>query len=202
MMEGELVPMMLLTAGLMGGLGGVGWCWRIASRHAWRRHARREAAAQAAGWHYEPTEHGFALAGRTLSCGWRLRSSSHGGVQAALFSLGAPDERRAMLALGTGTPTGVLQHLQPWPADGSALQGRVWIEAATPEDARRVLDAQTRALIADWVAPRAGGGGRGLHAWISPHGVQIACPHGLRDWSEVEPLVRLGVALGHCAGLA
>ena len=194
---GEFVPV-LVGAGVLG----AGWCWRAAAHRALRRHARCEAAARAAGWDYEPAECGFALAGRTLTCDWVLHSAAHGGARATVFSLGAPDERRAMLALGTGAAPGVLRHAQPWPPDDSLLHRHVWIEADAPEDARRVLDARVARLLADWIAPHRADGGRGLHAWLSPHGVQIASAYAPRDWPEIEPLVHLGISLGHCAGLA
>ena len=142
------------------------------------------------------------MSGRTLTCDWALRCDAHGGARATLFSLGAPDEARAMILLGTGSPACLLPHAQRWPEPGTKLHDRVWIEAHTPEDVQRVVDEHIGRLLAACVGRIGPVAQRSVRASLSPHGIEIACPHELRDWTEIESLIQLGVLLGRRAGLA
>lgn len=198
MIDAALLPT-LVSAGV---LGGFGWCWRAASRRSVQRHVSYSGAARAAGWHYEPTEHGFFLSGRTLTCDWALRCDAHSGARATLFSLGAPDERRAMVVLGTGSPARMLPHGRRWPQSSATLHDRVWIEVQTPEDMQRVVDEQVSQALEACVGRAGAVAQQSLRACLSPHGIEIACPHELRDWTEIESLIQLGILLGRRAGLA
>lgn len=199
MIDAGLLPV-LVTAGVVGSFG---LAWHASVRRTAHRHQLRHARACERGWRYAAMPHGFTVSGRTLTCGWSLRSDAHAGASVASFSLGAPDERQAIAAFGTGSAPGALAHSQGWPRHPSVRNAHtrgLWIEAAAIEDVLRIADPEVARLVHDFVALTGPGGG--LRAWLSPHGVEIRCAHPLHGWAEIEALARLGVALGRRAGLA
>jgi hypothetical protein len=200
MIDAGFVPMLAATAGVVGGLG---LAWRAGVLRSMRAHVSREAAAREHGWSYAALPHGWQLAGRTLTCRWTLRCDAHYGAGAVRFSLGAPDERCAIAAFGSGHAPGALAHSQGWPRHASECTAHtrgLWIEASTVEDVGRIADPEVARLVHDFLA--AVGTGCGLRAWMSPHGVEIGCQEPLARWEQIEALARLGLALGRRAGLA
>lgn len=107
-----------------------------------------------------------------------------------------------MILLGTGSPAHMLPHGQRWPQPRVMLHDRVWIEAQTPEDMQRVVDEQIAQALLACIGRTGAVAQPSLRACLSPHGIEIACPHGLRDWTEIESLIQLGILLGRRAGLA